>query len=208
MKKNILITVLLTAVLLLTACGSTTSNPDPNALPNTQGTGTAQDLPLSTKLALGTLKLEGTELAVASDQASDLLPLWQVLSSLTSSDSAATEEINAVVNQIQETMTPEQLTAIDAMGLTNEDLFTNMEELGLAIQQVNESGTPQPRGNFQGGGPGGAPGSGGGPGGGGDAGQLTPDQIATAQARRAENGGGNRFLGLLTGAVIELLESK
>ena len=228
MKKNIIITLLLTLSIMLAACGSTGTETAPNsnsdtqvtdANPNAQqGDGTAPELPLSTQLAIGTLKLEGTEFAVASNQASSLLPLWQVLLSLTESDSAAQEEIDAIVEQIQETMTADQLQAIDAMGLTNESVFTTMQEMGLVQQQANASGTPQPGGNFPeggfpgGGGPGGGPGGGGGPGSGADGGQLTPDQIATAQARRAENGGsggfGNRLLTPLVGAVIELLESK
>ena len=61
--------------------------------------------------------------------------------------------------------------------------------------------------NFQ---PGGGP-PGGGPGGGFGGEGLDPEQIATAQARRAEGGGagfGNRMVTPLVEAVIELLESK
>jgi hypothetical protein len=163
-----------------------------------QSDSNARELPLSTKLALGTLKLEGTELAVASEQAADLLPLWQVLNTLSASDSAAPDEIAAVTQQIQETMTSEQLTAIDKMGLTSEDSFAIMQELGLVdAPQVNASGTPQAGGGFGGGQgfgegfPGGDPGGGGGPGGGLGGQEVSPEQMATAQARRAENGGGS-----------------
>jgi len=228
MKKNMIITLLLVSSIMLAACGSIGTDTAPNANSDTQqddgsagtepnsstqqGDGITPELPLSTQLAIGTLMLEETEFAVASDQASSLLPLWQVLRTLTASDAAAQEEINAIVEQIQETMTSDQLQSIEAMGLTNESIFATMQELGLAQQQVNASGTPQPRGNGEGGFPGGGGGAGGGPGGGvpgGDT-QLSPEQIATAQARRAENGGGfgNRLLTPLVGAVIELLESK
>jgi hypothetical protein len=215
MKKTIFLTLVLT--LLLAACGGTTeSAPADNASagfdPNTR------ELPLSTKLAIGTLKLEDTDQAVASDQAAELLPLWQVLNSLTSSDSAAPEEISAITEQIQETMTPEQLHAIEAMELTGEDIFATMQELGLTNAQVNAEGTPQAGGFGSGQGPGGAgfPGGGppgGGPGGGGGFGgqELSPEQIATAQARRAGGGGagfGNRMMTPLVQAVIDLLESK
>ena len=209
--------------LTLAACGGqtdTTNNPDTGiqADPNTR------ELPLSTKLAIGTLKLEGTEYAIASDQAADLLPLWQVLKSLSSSDSAAPEEVTAVTEQIQETMTAEQLQAIEKMAITSEDMFATMQELGLVnAPQVNASGTPQPGSGFAGGqgqGPGGGfvpggapPGGGppdGGPGGGFGGQGLTQEQIATAQARRAEDGGGfgNRMVTPLVEAVIKLLESK
>lgn len=221
MKKTIFLAVVL--ILLLTACGS-------NSQPTSQaGTGTgfdpnSQELPLSTKLAIGTLKLEGTENAVAADQAAELLPLWQVYSNLSSSDTAAPEEVTALTEQIQGAMTQAQLQAIDTMNLTGQDIFATMQDLGLAnAPQVNASGTPQaggsfgngqrPSGNFQGppdGGfsGGGAPGGGQGRDFGGQ--NLSPEQLATAQARRSQNGGGfgNRMMTPLVEAVIKLLESK
>ncbi len=215
MKK--LTFMLLLLALALTACsGSVKATNNPTGLQTDE---TVRELPLSTKLALGTLKLEGTAFAVDSDQAADLLPLWQVLDNLSSSDSAAPEEITAITEQIQETMTAEQLQAIDEMNLTPEDMFATMQELGLAnAPQVNASGTPQARGGFGGGqgqGPGGGfvPGDappGGGPGGGFGGQELNPEQIATMQARRAEGGGGfgNRMVTPLVEAVIKLLESK
>jgi hypothetical protein len=214
MKKTIFLTLLLT--LLLAACGAKTDAAN-NTDAGFQSDSNARELPLSTKLALGTLKLEETELAVASEQAADLLPLWQVLNTLSASDSAAPDEIAAVTQQIQESMTAEQLTAIDKMGLTSEDSFAIMQELGLVdVPQVNASGTPQAGGGFGGGQgfgegfPGGDPGGGGGPGGGLGGQEVSPEQMATAQARRAENGGGmnTRVLTPLVQAVIDLLESK
>jgi hypothetical protein len=139
-----------------------------------------------------------------------------VLKGLSNSDSAAPQEVTAVTEQIRETMTSEQLQAIEEMELTPQDMFATMQELGLVdAPAANASGTPQAGGNFRGGqGPeggfvaGGAP-SGGGPGGGFGGQDLSPEQIATAQARRAESGGfGNRMLAPLVEAVIELLESK
>ena len=219
MKKTIFLILILT--LLLTACGGgdeSTSGTDTN----TQFDPNARELPLSTKLAIGTLKLEDTELAVASDQAAELLPLWQVLNNLSSSDSAAPEEITAITEQIQETMSPEQMQAIEEMGLTGQDIFATMQELGLVnAPQVNAEGTPMAGEGFRGGqgtGGGGFPGGGppdggppgGGPGGGFGGEGLSPEQIATAQARRAEGGGGfgNRMMTPLVEAVIELLETK
>lgn len=213
---------ILILVFLLSACGGI-SETTAGVETGTQFDPNSQELPLSTKLAVGTLKLEGTELAVDSDQASDLLPLWQVLNNLSSSDTAAPEEGTAITAQIQETMTAEQMQAIEEMGLTGQDIFATMQELGLVnAPQVNAAGTPQAGtgfrsgqgaggGGFPGGGPpdGGAPG--GGPGGGFAGEGLSQDQIATAQARRAENSGagfGNRMLTPLIQAVIDLLESK
>jgi hypothetical protein len=212
MKKSIFLTMIL--ILLLAACSSRTESVSSDQTVE-QADPTQMDLPFSTTLAIGTLKLEETKYAIASDQAADLLPLWQVLRSLTNSDTAALEEIEAIIDQIQETMTPQQMDAIQAMNLTREDIFASMQELGLVnAPQVNTQGTPQAGEGFRGDqGPGGSFPPGGGPGGGrpgGDGQELSPEQIATAQARRAENGTrmNTRLLSTLIDPVIELLEEK
>jgi hypothetical protein len=225
MKSKIILPLLLIPMLLLAACGSPTTR----TAANTPGGANSQAMPLPEKLALGTLKLEGTTNAVTAKQASDLLPLWQVYSSLITSDTAAQEEKDALAQQIQETMGSEQIKAIDNLNLTQRDVFASMQQLGITTSsQVSANGTPQPAGggfpgggeffgggggggNFTGGGGGGNFTRGGGGGGGGTGTQLTPNQIATAQARRSANGGGfnnNRLLTPLIGAVIKLLESK
>ena len=217
MKSKITLPLLLIPIFLLSACGSATPV-------TAQGGTNQQALPLAEKLAIGTLKLEGTGSAISTKQAADLLPLWQVYSSLITSDTAAQEEKDALTQQIQETMSSDQVKAIEAMNLTQRDVFASMQQLGITTSQVSANGTPQPNGGgaFPGGGQfiggGGAfPGGGGnftGGGnrnGGGNGTQLTPQQIATAQARRAANGGGfnnNRLLTPLVEAVIKLLESK
>ncbi|PJH74752.1 MAG: hypothetical protein CO064_10305, partial [Anaerolineae bacterium CG_4_9_14_0_8_um_filter_58_9] len=73
----------------------------------------------------------------------ELLPLWQEYNELTRSDTAAQAEIDAVVAQIQETMTPQQVQAITDMKLTQQDEFSLMQELGLVTSRPNASGTPQ-----------------------------------------------------------------
>jgi hypothetical protein len=226
MKSKIILPLLLIPILLLSACGS----PVTSTAANPQGVANSQAMPLPEKLALGTLKLEGTTNAITAKQASDLLPLWQVYSSLITSDTAAQEEKDALAQQIQETMSTVQIKAIDNLNLTQRDVFASMQQLGITTSsQVSANGTPQPGGggfpgggvffggdggggrNFNGGGGSGNFTGGGNRTGGGNGGQLTPDQIATAQARRAANGGGfntNRLLTPLIGAVIKLLESK
>lgn len=212
MKKTILLTLTLT--LLLAACSGSadSAKSDPSVDSGEQFDPNSLELPLSSTLAIGTLKLEETDQAIASDQAADLLPLWQVLNSLSASDSAAPEEIDAILGQIQDSMTDEQMSVIKGMELTREDIFTTMGELGLAIGFGDGESPPEGFGGGQGQGPGGGfPGGGppgGGPGGPGG-GEISPEQIATAQARRTESGGfGNRLMTPLVEAVIELLESK
>lgn len=247
MKKKIIIPLLVLAV-LLTACGSSQrnfnsnnfnsngsgqGNGNGNATGNGSGQGQAT-LPLAEKLAVGTLKLEKTSFALTPKQAADLLPLWQVYSSLITSDTAAQEEKDALAQQIQETMTSDQINNINSMNLTQRDIFSSMQELGLFTQQVNANATPSANGNnfgpgggipggpeFFGGGGGNGTGANrnngggtnrnGGGGFGGNGAQLSPQQIATAQARRNANGGNsnsNRFMTPLVTAVIKLLQSK
>jgi hypothetical protein len=76
----------------------------------------------ASKLALGTLRLEGTEQPVSADLAAQLLPLWQLLAEMSTNAAAAPQETAAVVEQIQATMAPEQISAIDEMQLSEDDL--------------------------------------------------------------------------------------
>jgi hypothetical protein len=225
--KNLTISILTILILTLTACGGASNTPqaDPDQLNDTY----ENALPVSTQLLIGTFKLEGTDLAVTSEQAGELISLWQVLQSLSSSDSTAQAEMDALIEQIQETMTPEQIQSIKDMNLTPQDMFTTMQEQGIGgqdgqnfIRPGSENGEggelPAPPagegGQFFVGPGGGEPGAGG-PGGGGPGGfggqGLSPDQIATAQALREENGGGFRFTGApapLIEALIQFLQEK
>ncbi|MDY7079614.1 MAG: hypothetical protein SXV54_22240 [Chloroflexota bacterium] len=83
----------------------------------------------SSQLVLGTLHLEGTENAVTPEQATAMLPLWQALRG----GVTARAEVSAVLKQVEGTMTQEQLVAIAAMQLTQEDLRAWMEEQGIGM---------------------------------------------------------------------------
>jgi len=174
------------------------------------------------QLALGTLHLEEGNLAIDETAAAELLPLWQALQSLSNSQTTAAVEIDAVVNQIQDSMTAEQIAAIAGMKLTEESLTTLIEEgdfafgrgaLGGAGRDVpGEDGFPGggfPGGGLPGGEPGGRPGGGfgGGPGGGGF-GDLNEDDIATRRAEFAEGGFGDIQERVLVGAVVRILQVK
>ncbi len=173
--KKLTITILTILTLILTACGSASSS-----TPQTDPSAQAQTLPAATRLIVGTFKLEGTDQAVTAGQAKALLPLWQVYQDLLTSDTAAQEEIDALVEQAQETMTPEQTQAISALNLTQRDVFTLMQEKGLGMTQRSSSSGGNSTGNrtnFEGGGfappEGGFP-AGGFPGGGPDGGGGFP----------------------------------
>jgi hypothetical protein len=231
-KKRISLIGLLILILGLAACGSVTENAGSDGESNTSSASsdsvseTAEKvrlsdeytdaLPVQTQLAVGTLQLEETEWVVDETLAAELLPLWRAVQSLSNSETAAEAEVNAVINQIQDTMSSERVTAITDMKLTEERLAAMIEEgelqFGRGGGAFGGPGVAPGGGGFGGrnfipggGGPGG--GGFGGPGGGGF-GNLSEDDIATRQAQFAE-GGFAAFRGrAMTGAVIRLLEAK
>ena len=181
-------------VIVLAACttpstGASSSGTGSSAAPLTLEPG---DLSLQTTLLVGTLKLEDTPQAVTSEQAAQLLTLWKAVRSLAESDTTSEAEREALTRQIEAAMTAEQLQAIEAMGLTQEDVMDLMQELGPgqvftsdgpAGGVLTEGGPPDGGPFNQGGGPGGSSGA---PpdaffaGPGGDQGaSLTPEQLAT-----------------------------
>jgi hypothetical protein len=177
-------------------------------------------LTVESQLALGSLQLEESALAVDEAQAAELLPLWQAFQSLSNSDIAAAAEVTALINQIQDTMAPEQVQAIADMALT-EDRVTEMIESGeLQLRGFGGRGGFGGDGGGEDGGfsggfggqfgglPGGGPG--GGPGGlpGGGPGEISEDDRATRQAEFAGGDLGSFQDRLLTGAVVRLLQDK
>jgi hypothetical protein len=136
-------TILAIFVFFLTACGSS-SGLQPGS------TASEDTLSTETQLILGTLKLGGTEQAVTTDQAKELLVMWQVYQELNSSGTAAQAEIDGLLEQIQETMTAEQVTAISAMNLTQKDVFALVQEheAGMGQSQRSSNNTSQSNGGF------------------------------------------------------------
>lgn len=88
---------------------------------------------LRNQLALGILKLDGTPQAITPEQAAILLPLWQATLTLMGDTTTAEAELTAIQNQIVVALTPEQLTAIAALQLTNADLKAYYAEYGLVL---------------------------------------------------------------------------
>ena len=228
MKKLGVVIVGLVMVFVLVACGSDTARDESTQGVESSGvdvtiSGTpshergTQALQDNVQLMVGTFLLEDTEEAVASEQAAELVILWKAFRSLSSSDNVALEEMDGLVKQIRETMTPEQLETIAGMELSLEDMFSMAEELGIVPEDFSGFGRGEGDGDgFPEGGPGGFPGGGipgeegrGGQGPGGFGGDLDPDAIATARAERGgAQGIGSRFNSFILDPLIELLESK
>ncbi len=210
--KKIFLPILLFCTLIVTACGSTQVEP----------TQANNDLPVATMLVIGTLQLEGTQQAVTGEQAKELLPMWQVYQSLTTSSASAQAEIDGLVEQIQETMTVEQMESIAAMNLTQQEIFAVMQEqgggLGQARQNSSSSSSTQSGGGFampdEGGMPGGGAPAGGGapmegdmPGMGGEGPIPGTEQNQVAEADPGV-GGTTGVPAALVEALIRVLEQK
>jgi hypothetical protein len=217
-KASILLVLNLT--LILTACGGNAANAGGPA-GNAPGGGLAGELSAPIQVALGTIKLDGTENAVTPDQAKELLPLWETLQVLESSDTAATQEKEALISQIQEMMTTEQTQAITALGLARQDMFSIMQSQGQAFGATRNNGTSQSGGTStnRGGdfGPGGGVFMGPPPDGGGGIvggnsngqGQRTPSGNTTGTSNsRAAAIDPNRIPTPLIQAVIDYLKTK
>ncbi len=221
--KTIKLIPIFILVLLLAACSSsaTETSEAPSAFGSAGGA-----YPAQMRLSMGTFLLEDTDLAVTPEQAAELLPLWKAVLSLSESDTAAQAEIDALYDQIEGTMTAEQVQAIAEMNPTQEDIAALMESLGL--DHANAAGgfqggnppqgfDPNNRpegfdpGNFPGGGQmGSGGGQGQGPGGGNFGGDIDPETLATMEARREEMGGSfrNRANLFFVEPLIELLEER
>ena len=226
MERSILFILVLLVMGMLMGCGTTNGSTQRDvqvSAETSQGVRLREDYDdapsIQGQLAAGTLLLEETELAVDETLAAELLPLWRAAQSLINSDTAAALEIEAVYNQIQDTMTPDQISAIAEMELTEESLTTLMEEgvldfgrggfAGGRGEDTDEGFAPPGGGFMSGQGGSGFPrgGPGGGPGGGIPEG-MNPEIMATRQAQFAEGDLGSFMDRALIMAVIRTLEVK
>jgi hypothetical protein len=202
MKKKLILlcTLLSIAVFLLGGCNSMA----------TATVSTSNGLSTATKLALGTLKLEGTDQALTDSQVHELLTLWQGYQSLSNSDTTSSVELDALVAQIQGVMTAEQIKTIETYNLTDQSLSEELSSLGESASANIPASTPNASGINQAaqmGGPGGIPGGGGDSVmsaiGGGAVAQSTP--AATQSTLNASTAQVNP---MLLQALIQILQAK
>jgi hypothetical protein len=154
------------------------------------------------KLALGTLRLEGTPQAVDSQSAAQLLPLWQLMDELSTNGAAAPQEISAVVDQIRATMTTGQVGAIDEMTLSTSDPAAPASSGDASSPSASTGGGGMPMDAVAGGGM--PPDAGGGiPGGGG----MPPDPQSQNPASTNSTATSTTSGGVFQ-QVISLLQSK
>lgn len=121
--KKLLLSTLIILTLSLAACTSTSVG--------TPTSSTSTDLPIATQLAVGTLQLAGSEQDVSAEQAEELVVYWQVYKQLSQSETAAQAEIVGLLEQIQETMSDDQMQAITNMDIAQQDVLTSMQAVGF-----------------------------------------------------------------------------
>ena len=206
MKKHLvyLWTALFILSIVLAACSSAA----------TTTVSTSESLSVATRLAAGTLKLEGTDQAVTAGQTTELLTLWQAYQSLSASDTAAPAELDALVSQIQATMTTDQVQAIDKMQINtttvNEILQSAQPAITSSASTTSSSSTSSQM--TAGGGPGGPMDGGGAPGGDigaaiGDPSLGTSAQATSAAASQASTQTSN-VSPMLLNALIQMLKTR
>jgi hypothetical protein len=202
---------------LLISCSGT-------AQPTTTPTGLSESyggaLSVESQLMAGSLMLEDTDLAINADQASELLLLWKAYRSVSNSDTAAQIELDAVVTQVEEAMSAEQIDAIRAMQLTSEDLPALLQRFAAPASASTELTDAGSASSAQGPAAAGFPGgSGPGPGGGDGIGLLAPSAgqgailsaVSTevpAQNEATTTRSGDRATLWLVDSLITLLETK
>jgi hypothetical protein len=93
---------------------------DPDQVQSQEQTQDMVQLSTQVRLILGSMALAENDLKLNQDQATALIPLWKVMKTLLSSDTAAGEEIEALLNQIQTVLTPDQLEWINNYNLSRE----------------------------------------------------------------------------------------
>lgn len=199
--EKFLFSISIILTLGLAACSSTSIE--------TPESGTDSELSVETQLALGTLKLAGTEQDLSIGQAEELILYWQVFQELSQSDTSAQAEVNGLLAQIQETMTDEQMQTIAAMDLTQQDVFTAMQGRAVVSNDASDSTVSDPSGgSIPAGGP---PPDGGAPP---DGGVILADMGGAApasgvdQAQAAEAGSGfSGTIGVPAALLQELIQS-
>jgi hypothetical protein len=139
MNKKSIVIMLIGLLLVLAACAPA-ATPTPTqaaqgfaAGGNGANGGAARPLNQETKLEIGIFKLEGTPNAVTAAEAKILLPLWQQVQTLNTSGSANQTEMQTVSDKILGALSADQANAIDAMNLTQADVQSMMQQLGIQI---------------------------------------------------------------------------
>jgi hypothetical protein len=204
-----ILTGLITIVMLSACTVNQTTGSGTAAITQTGGTTeTGNVLPEAARLIVGTLKLDGTENAISANQAKDLLFLWQGYKELSTRDSAAPEEKSAILSQVKDLMTEDQLNAITAMNLTARDVMDMVQSIGTTASTTSSDSSNSNRPSVTFSGP-----PGGGPGGGGfmfqmsgDGGGMPPDAVRMNASQSNDSGIVQTRIDLMAAMADNLLD--
>jgi hypothetical protein len=137
-----MITDLLLAVFIIAISLNAYFNPRSGALTQTQNQLVSSPTPtnasIQPELAIGILKLEGTASAVTPNQARITFPLWQALKSLSINNNTSPAEMSAIFQQVESSLTSEQISAIAQISWRMSDL--QALEKQYAVSNPNSSG--------------------------------------------------------------------
>jgi len=145
--KRIATSILMILAIALTACGAAPAST------STSSTNSSKTALTELQLAVGILKLESTEKEVTKEQAPELLMIWQVYADLNQSDTAVQTEIEALAEQVQETLTADQIQAIRDMQITQRDAAAFTQGSTVTSVSQTSSNTTTQGGGMPAGGP-------------------------------------------------------
>lgn len=142
MKKKSLLILILSLILVWTLAACSGQRTPSTAAQQASATGTGgSGLNLSAvQMAVGTLLLDSKGHTIDAAQAAELLPLWKAGRSLANSDITADQEIFALVNQIQNTLTSDQRQAIQAM--TQQEMAQIAQKYGVELARAMPAQMP------------------------------------------------------------------
>jgi hypothetical protein len=147
LKKKIIISLTLSVLIFgLAACGGSVSTGSSTASTDTSGASIFEGITLNDTsiLAIGLIGMDGTNNAVTAEQVATLIPLWQAYQALAFNDTTAQQELDAVVNQIRNTLTDAQLQAIQDLDITSDNFQTYLGDFGMNnMARPSMSGIPE-----------------------------------------------------------------
>ncbi|MEM5775171.1 MAG: hypothetical protein AAGU05_09245, partial [Anaerolineaceae bacterium] len=143
MKKSFFLW-LAAGTLLLAGCANSTAKAEQTAV----SAGLESQWDEATSLMTGTLLLQTTGAPLEQEQASSLLLRWNAYNSVMTSSTSAQAEIDGLIEQIKGVFTPEQMKAIEAMKLTEENYAEKLTEAGVNLggPAIRESDSGQTSG--------------------------------------------------------------
>lgn len=151
------------------------------------------------QLLTGTFMLADTNLSLTGEQTAQLIPLWTSLKEAVQ-NSAAQEQTDAILQQIESTLTAEQVKAIVDFRITRQSMMSVLQDKGVTMG--GPQGNSGPNGSGGGTPPDGTP-----PAGGSGNGNGTPPQMdGTPVAGNPSQGRGSFLPPELIDALIQFLQ--